>query len=105
MTLYGQDRPENDANLYNFDEGGRLTVQPLPTEEDSPDAGEPVIFMTLTDPPPSTDPEDRERWDHSCDRCGAHRPDDLRLAHYRAARGLVLGVGLCPSCTRRERLS
>ena len=66
----------------------------------NPDAARPIIVTWLTDPP--DDAADRARWEWTCDRCDAHRPNELVLAQYRAARGLLLSLGLCPECADRE---
>lgn len=53
------------------------------------------------DPNETISPEQMERWDRSCDRCGEYRPDDLYTGHVtREAFGttVTFTFGVCPTC-------
>jgi hypothetical protein len=61
-----------------------------------------VVMATLTEPPEHATPAQRDRWERTCDNCGAHCPGTFytgtaaRLT--RTGVQVIITFGVCPAC-------
>lgn len=65
----------------------------------------PIVMTTLTEPPEGEDAtaEDFERWERTCDNCGAYCPSDSGFLTGQATREVlgtqvIVTFGACPRC-------
>lgn len=68
-------------------------------------SGYAIIVNPLTEPPESATPEEREKWERTCDRCGKYTPPHVlkfhsgtRMTELRDGTQVVIMFGFCSDC-------
>lgn len=65
-----------------------------------------IVMVFLSEPAEDTPPEERERWERTCDNCGRYCPDEEQfftgLVHMPLGNGHVeVTFGACPDCLKK----
>jgi len=60
-----------------------------------------LVMMQLTEPREGATQEEIDRWDQTCDCCGAYVPNELftgTVTRYLDTVQVIIGFGVCASC-------
>lgn len=62
-----------------------------------------VVLTTLTEPPEDADQATIDRWERSCDNCGAHCPDGtpfytVQVSEMVDGTQMIVAFGACETC-------